>query len=71
MLVIKEYNIMKIRILPLALLAMFLFSCSVTKRGHEVGMQAPAFSLTDINDREVRLESLRGKIVLIDLWSKG
>ncbi len=35
----------------------------------EVGKNAPAFSLRDLNGRSVSLASLRGKVVVIDFWA--
>src|SRR5881396_1601195 len=34
-----------------------------------VGMTAPNFRLTDLNGRQVELNSLRGKVVIIDFWA--
>lgn len=34
-----------------------------------VGSKAPAFTLRDIHDKEVSLESFKGKIVLLDFWA--
>ncbi|MGQ1946121.1 redoxin domain-containing protein [Geofilum sp. OHC36d9] len=34
-----------------------------------IGEAAPGFTLTDINGKEVTLESLRGKYVLLDFWA--
>lgn len=34
-----------------------------------VGKQAPEFSLPDINGKEVKLSSLKGKYVLVDFWA--
>lgn len=34
-----------------------------------IGKEAPDFSLPDVNGREVRLSSFRGKYVLVDFWA--
>jgi len=35
----------------------------------EVGMQAPSFTATDLQGRPVRLEDLRGQVVLLNIWA--
>ena len=35
----------------------------------EVGTQAPSFSATDLEGRPVRLEDLRGQVVLLNIWA--
>ncbi|MEX2281597.1 MAG: TlpA disulfide reductase family protein [Gemmatimonadota bacterium] len=35
----------------------------------EVGMKVPAYSATALNGAEVSLESLRGKVVLLNVWA--
>jgi peroxiredoxin len=34
-----------------------------------LGKQAPDFTLPDVNGKDVRLSSLRGKYVLVDFWA--
>lgn len=34
-----------------------------------VGQQAPEFSLPDVNGKEIKLSSFRGKYVLVDFWA--
>ena len=38
-------------------------------KGLEVGMDAPNFTLTDIDGKEVRLSELKGKEVYLDFWA--
>ena len=35
----------------------------------EVGTQAPSFTATDLQGRPVRLEDLRGQVVLLNVWA--
>jgi cytochrome c biogenesis protein CcmG, thiol:disulfide interchange protein DsbE len=35
----------------------------------EIGRPAPAFKLPDLNGRQVSLDQLKGKVVLIDFWA--
>ena len=44
-----------------------LRSCGGT-RGPKTGVLAPDFSLATLAGGEVRLSSLRGKVVLLDFW---
>lgn len=37
--------------------------------GNWVGKEAPDFSLPDVNGKEVKLSSFRGKYVLVDFWA--
>jgi peroxiredoxin len=38
-------------------------------RATSVGAEAPDFTLNDVNDKPVKLSSLRGKYVLLDFWA--
>ncbi len=37
--------------------------------GADLGKTAPSFELVDLSGRRISLESLRGKVVLIDFWA--
>ncbi len=58
----------KIGILLLIFLAAILFSCGKGD-GPEVGNPAPPISLSDLDGEAVSLESLKGKVVIVNLWS--
>ena len=45
------------------------FDAQVNKMQGWVGKQAPEFSLPDVNGKEVKLSSFRGKYVLVDFWA--
>lgn len=57
------------RVLLLLFLAVFLLSCQKVGQSPEVGKIAPSISAPDLNGNTVSLESLKGKVVLINLWS--
>jgi hypothetical protein len=57
------------RILILLFLAFTILSCQKAIQAPEVGKAAPAISAADLNGNMVTLESLKGKVVLINLWS--
>ena len=62
------------RIVALALLLFFsaqlpLYAKQVSEIGTEVGRYAPTFELLDLEGRPVKLESLRGQVVLLNFWS--
>jgi len=40
-----------------------------TAAGNWVGKEAPDFSMPDVNGKEVKLSSFRGKFVLVDFWA--
>jgi len=61
--------ILKSKILPLAFLAVILLSCKSVAPEAGVGNPAPSFSLPDINGKTVNLESLKGKVVILNIWS--
>jgi hypothetical protein len=61
--------IMKSKILPLIFLAVILLSCGEDKQAPEVGNPAPSLSLPDLNGESVSLESLKGKVVIMNLWT--
>lgn len=50
-----------------------LAACSTTNSSTSamklVGERAPEFALSTLDDREVSLASLRGKIVILDIWA--
>jgi len=46
-----------------------LYAKQVSEIGTEVGQYAPPFALTDLEDRTISLESLRGQAVLLNFWS--
>jgi peroxiredoxin len=52
-------------VLTLAAAPMLLAAAGPPK----VGEPAPAFSLTTLDKRKVRLEELKGKVVVINLWA--
>jgi thiol-disulfide isomerase/thioredoxin len=53
-----------------ALLAVGCASTAGARRGQAVGAPLPDLVLKGFNDgREIRLSSLRGKVVLLDLWA--
>ncbi len=50
----------------------FLFSYGCKKKAPStpvVGVQAPDFSLTDINGQTRSLSSMKGKVVVVDFWA--
>jgi peroxiredoxin len=62
---------MKNHVLVIALL-IFCGSSSASfaqSTGLEIGNKAPEISLSDLNGKEVKLSSLKGKLVLIDFWA--
>ena len=61
--------ILKNKILSLALLAVILLSCKNGGPESKVGNPAPSLSLSDLNGNTVKLESLRGKVVILNFWS--
>ncbi|MBM3238245.1 redoxin domain-containing protein [Candidatus Poribacteria bacterium] len=61
--------ILKSKILPLALLAIIFLSCKNGGQEPKVGNPAPSLSLSDLNGNTVKLESLRGKVVILNFWS--
>jgi len=56
------------RFMILAILVMALLSCQKSGPSPDVGKQAPEISAVD-NLSIVTLESFKGKVVLINLWS--
>jgi len=60
---------LKKRILPLVLLAIILLSCKSGGPEPKVGNPAPSLSLSDLNGNTVKLESLKGKVVILNFWS--
>lgn len=56
-------------LLLIAFLAFALLSCQKGGQAPEVGKQAPPLSLPDLNGNVVSLESLRGKVVVLNFWS--
>ena len=42
---------------------------TIMKPDAELGSTAPAVAFTALDDSAVSLESLRGKVVLLDFWS--
>ena len=61
--------ILKSKALPLIFLALILLSCGEDKQAPEVGNPAPSISLSDLNGDVVSLESLKGKVVIINIWT--
>jgi cytochrome oxidase Cu insertion factor (SCO1/SenC/PrrC family) len=61
--------ILKNKVLPLAFLAITLFSCQSGGPEPKVGNPAPSFSLSDLNGDTVKLENLKGKVVILNFWS--
>jgi len=57
------------RILLLLFLAVVLLSCQKAGQSPEVGKMAPSIGAPDLNGNIVSLENLKGKVVLINLWS--
>ena len=53
----------------LAILMMAFLSCQKSGSAPEVSKQAPEISAADFNLHTVTLSSLKGKVVLINLWS--
>jgi cytochrome oxidase Cu insertion factor (SCO1/SenC/PrrC family) len=51
------------------LLGIALVSCQKSGSSPDVGKIAPPISLSDLNGNTVSLESLKGKVVIINLWS--
>ena len=69
---LKEYQ--NVRIFSLFLLLFFSFQLPLDAKqaseiGTEVGRYAPIFELPDLEGRTISLESLRGKVVLLNFWS--
>jgi cytochrome c biogenesis protein CcmG/thiol:disulfide interchange protein DsbE len=50
----------------LTILAFFLATLTLTA---QVGKQAPAFSLKDKDGKTITLESLKGKVVVLNFWA--
>ena len=46
-----------------------LHAKQVSRIGTEVGQYAPPFALSDLEGRTISLESLRGRVVLLNFWS--
>ena len=62
--------VLKSKILPLlAFLVPVLLSCGKGGQAPEVGNSSPNVSLPDLNGELVSLESLKGKVVIINLWT--
>jgi hypothetical protein len=61
--------ILKNKILPLAFLAVIFLSCKNGGPEPKIGNSAPLLSLSDLNGNTVKLESLRGKVVILNFWS--
>jgi hypothetical protein len=57
------------KILLLLFLTVILLSCQKVGQSPEVGKTAPSINASDLNGNTVSLESLKGKVVLINLWS--
>ena len=58
--------------LPVALLAAFLpfaYAQSPSAAGSLLNKPAPDFTRQDLNGRTLRLDALRGKVVLLDFWA--
>jgi peroxiredoxin len=53
----------------LAFIAITLLSCHKSGPAPEVGKQAPEISAVDLNLHTYTLADLKGKVVLINLWS--
>ena len=58
-------------LLPLLLLTLLGLSLVArgTLPGAQVGASAPAFALSDLNGRPVRLSDLRGRPVIVNFWA--
>jgi cytochrome c biogenesis protein CcmG/thiol:disulfide interchange protein DsbE len=58
-------------LLPLLLLTLLGLSLAArgTLPGAQVGGDAPAFALSDLNGRPVRLSDLRGRPVIVNFWA--
>ena len=57
------------RFMILAIMVMALLSCQKSGPSPDVGKQAPEISAIDFNLHTYTLESFKGKVVLINLWS--
>ena len=57
------------RFMILVILMMALLSCQKSETSPDVGKQAPEISAIDFNLHTFTLESFKGKVVLINLWS--
>ncbi|HEU0265564.1 MAG TPA: TlpA disulfide reductase family protein, partial [Geobacterales bacterium] len=53
----------------LCIVSLLLFACTFPSPPPQIGDRAPSFALEDINGRTVRLEDLRGKVILVHFWS--
>lgn len=57
--------------IPVVLFFLMLFSFHAyagNKKKVNVGDQAPAFTVTDINGQTIALEQLKGKVVVLNFW---
>lgn len=52
-----------------SLLMSVAVAASCSSGGKLVGQPAPEFSLTDLQDRAVRLANLKGKVVFLNVWA--
>lgn len=68
----KGSNVRALRRLVLLVIVVFtLFSCQSGNKTTVpvVGNKAPEFSIKDINGRKIDINSLKGKVVLIEFWA--
>ncbi len=58
------------KLLPLAVLSLFVFAPAWADTAPEVGKPAPAFTATDIDGKPIALDQFKGKIVVLEWTNK-
>lgn len=53
----------------IVIMTIMAISCAKEKKQAVQGGEAPDFTLTDLDGREVSLSGLRGKVVLLEFWA--